>query len=68
MTTDRYTKFILTVIALCLVWLCATSSPRVVKAQKDSVQHIVIDDVDAIITGDGLPVHVTGPIEMKTIK
>ena len=26
MPTDRYTKLVLTVIALCLVWLCATTA------------------------------------------
>jgi hypothetical protein len=33
MAADRYTKFILTVIAACLLWLCAMSSGLPVLAQ-----------------------------------
>jgi hypothetical protein len=32
MTVDRYTKLVLTVIALCLVWLCAASTGWPVQA------------------------------------
>jgi hypothetical protein len=33
MTTDRYTKAVLTVIAGCLLWICATEAGRPVQAQ-----------------------------------
>jgi hypothetical protein len=32
-TLDRYTKMVLTIIAACLVWLCATNAGRSVQAQ-----------------------------------
>ena len=56
MKTDRYTQFILTVIALCLAWLCFNNPPRSVQAQ--SQMHIVIDDVIPHDTR-GLPVWIT---------
>ena len=34
MTMDRYTKVVLTVIALCLVWLCAMTAGRPIQAQQ----------------------------------
>lgn len=63
MKTDAYTKFILTVIAGCLVWLCASSTPRTVSAQ--SVQHIVIDDATPN-DARGIPVWITQPIQTRT--
>lgn len=36
MTVDRYTKGVLTVIAGCLLWLCALSAPGSVLAQQTS--------------------------------
>jgi hypothetical protein len=63
MKIDNYTKFILTVIACCLLWLCFTNSPPTVKAQ--AAQHVIIDDVNGLITGSGLPVYVTKPVETK---
>jgi hypothetical protein len=57
MKTDTYTKFILTVIALCLIWLCVGGSPRVVNAQ--SPQHIVIDGATPV---DGIPIWITKPV------
>lgn len=36
MTTDRYTKAVLTVIAGCLMWLCAMGTGRPVQAQQVS--------------------------------
>src|SRR5579884_1310153 len=33
MAVDRYTKTVLTVMAGCLVWLCAVGGPRAVAAQ-----------------------------------
>jgi hypothetical protein len=35
MTTDRYTKAVLTVIAACLLWLCAMGTPRPLSAQQE---------------------------------
>jgi hypothetical protein len=36
MTTDRYTKAVLTVIAGCLLWMCAMGTGRAVQAQQGS--------------------------------
>ena len=38
MVIDRYTKFVLTIIALCLVWLCVRDSGvvRTVRASSNS--------------------------------
>ena len=62
MVTDRYTKFVLTVIAMCLVWISITSAPRSVQAQ--SVQHVIIDDATPN-DARGIPIWVTQPIETK---
>jgi hypothetical protein len=37
MTTDRYTKAVLTVIAGCLLWLCAMGTAHPVQAQQVSM-------------------------------
>jgi hypothetical protein len=34
MPTDRYTRFILTLIAACLLWLCAANTGRPLQAQQ----------------------------------
>src|ERR1041385_2357172 len=34
MTVDRYTKAVLTVIAACLLWLCAIGTPVSIQAQQ----------------------------------
>jgi hypothetical protein len=36
MTTDRYTKAVLTVIAACLLWMCVMGTPAPVSAQQGS--------------------------------
>ena len=36
MTVDRYTKAVLTVIAGCLLWMCAMGTPGTVQAQQTS--------------------------------
>jgi hypothetical protein len=38
---DRYTKAVLTVIAACLVWLCAMTAGRPVSAQANAVPQTV---------------------------
>jgi hypothetical protein len=42
MRTDTYTQFVLTIIALALVWLCVqnTVSPKIVSAQQQPQQAI----------------------------
>jgi hypothetical protein len=34
MSSDRYVRVVLTVIALCLVWLCVMTTPSPLKAQR----------------------------------
>ena len=57
MTVDRYTKGILTVIAGCLLWMCAMWAPGTVQAQQggkeigpwsDRVQPVVLVGVGAM--------------------
>ncbi len=47
MKADKYTKFILTIIALCLVWICARDvlSSQVTQAAPAPAQEIVITGV-----------------------
>jgi len=59
MVTDRYTKFILTVIALCLVILCWQNlSLRSVKAQPRNEQEVVITGIGPTILSDSIPVRI----------
>jgi hypothetical protein len=46
MTLNRYTQFLLTVIALCLVFLCAKDfvSPPKAQAQSEGPVHVVLVD------------------------
>ncbi len=46
--TDAYTKFILTVIAICLVWICARDIHMIPKAYAASADNIVDVRIRAI--------------------
>jgi hypothetical protein len=52
MTVDRYTKIVLTVIAACLLWLCAVGTPSTLYAQ----QHMTFQNGN----GPAVPVVVVG--------
>lgn len=64
MRTDLYTKAILTVIALCLVWICISGAAPPVRAQANppSPQPVVLVDARGVplITAEGLRVNVGG--------
>jgi hypothetical protein len=55
MKIDTYTRFLLTVIAICLVYLCVNDFLRVPKVQADSPMHVMLVDGndDAIAGGIG---------------
>lgn len=46
MRIDRYTQFLLTIIALCLLYLCARdlSSPSKAQAQSEGPMHVMLVD------------------------
>ncbi len=48
---DRYTRVVLTVIALCLVWLCVNGMPQRVQAQSGAQPVLLAGWVD----GSGRP-------------
>ena len=68
MTLDRYSKFVLTLIAVCLVWVCMRDIPFVRPAQAAPPQYgtqaVRIVDVEM---GEGwnekhaVPVRIVGP-------
>ncbi|RPI57405.1 MAG: hypothetical protein EHM55_01920 [Acidobacteria bacterium] len=62
MKTDIYTKAVLTVIALCLVWMCANGATPVAWAQADRAQPAPVVLVNErgvpLFTSDGLRVNV----------
>lgn len=67
MKTDAYTKFILTVIALCLLWI-SLAVPRSVKAAQEE-QHIVISGIEIPRKSlGGLPVYMTDSVEVEGCK
>jgi hypothetical protein len=54
MRIDKYTKFLLTVICLCLVYLCLRDSLVVPKAHADApVRVVLVDGNDRPIAGGG---------------
>jgi hypothetical protein len=54
MTVDRYTKTVLTVIAACLVWLCAAGLPGAAHAQQAvTLQNSTGAAVPVVIVGSG---------------
>ena len=65
MTSDRYTRFILAVIAICLVWICVREinvTPAVL-AQTDRGREVVKDQIVSIdeapsLSWEALPVRV----------
>ena len=74
MTTDVYTKAVLTVIAACLLWICLNGATPVMQAQaaKPEPTPVVLVDVkgNPIYTSEGLrvnlnlrplPVEITNP-------
>jgi hypothetical protein len=48
MKIDAYTKFLLTVITLCLLYLCANNLFRVPKVQADAPVRVLLVDADNI--------------------
>jgi hypothetical protein len=51
MKIDAYTKFLLTVITLCLLYLCANDLFRVPKVHADEPVHVVlVNDLDTPVT------------------
>jgi hypothetical protein len=75
MSTDTYTRIVLTVIAICLIWLCigpllhpptasAQSGPqdvRIVGLGGDFVQYIGNPDGTTTVQYSALPVRVVKP-------
>jgi hypothetical protein len=53
MLIDRYTKTVLTVIAACLVWLCAAGLPGTAHAQQTALQNNPGAAVPVVIVGTG---------------
>ncbi len=54
MAVDRYTKTLLTVIAACLIWLCAVGMPGTVQAQQQvAFQNSTGAAVPVVIVGTG---------------
>ena len=64
MKSDMYTKVILTVIALCLVWMCLNGVTPSVRAQGNAPSPMPVVLVDSrgvpLITAEGLRVNVGG--------
>ena len=57
MPTDRYTRVVLTVIALCLIWICLRETAPPAFAQSGPAD-VRIVGVSSLISGS-LPVHRT---------
>lgn len=55
MKTDLYTKTILTVIAICLVWISINMVPTVLANKQDVVDVNIVKVSDRFI-GDAVPV------------
>jgi hypothetical protein len=54
MVVDRYTKAVLTIIAACLVWLCAVGTPGAVHAQQPTIIRGGLGQaVPVIVVGSG---------------
>jgi branched-subunit amino acid transport protein AzlD len=58
MTLDRYSKVVLTVIAICLVWVCIRDIPFVRLAQAAPPQYGTQDVRIVDIKPDYLPVRI----------
>jgi len=72
MRTDLYTKSILTIIAVALLWLCAQNalSPKVALAQPSDQRVILAGYLDSSgkqrpVTEYGLPVAIWSPLETQ---
>jgi hypothetical protein len=63
MTNDAYTKVVLTIIAGCLVWMCAHAVTPTARAQAERPAPTPVILVDAggrpLVTSQGLPVEIT---------
>ena len=53
MNTDLYTKTVLTVIALCLVWMCVNGATPVARAQDELVKPTPV----VLVNEKGFPVY-----------
>jgi cytoskeletal protein CcmA (bactofilin family) len=63
MKTDRYTKVVLTVIALCLLWLCfQETSGKPVKLGHQGLREKLNDAQSVIVVN---PVEVSGEVEVS---
>lgn len=60
MRIDLYTKAVLTVIGLCLLWQCLHQAPPA-RAASELPTNVVITGVHVKDTSDVLPVGVVGP-------
>jgi len=60
MQSDLYTKSVLSVIALCLVWLCVNGLAPAVTAQADAQRVVIVgwvdDDGRSLVSRQGLRV------------
>lgn len=62
MKTDAYTKIVLTIIAICLIWLCAGSDRLFTAVHAESpLQEVIIAGVKGPA---GLPVSIQSPTSL----
>lgn len=60
MTADRYTKFILTVLALELAWIALNTASAPLAAQQAAATPVVIRGIEMPASRDSLPVTLVG--------
>ena len=56
---DRYTKFLLTIIAACLIWISIQLTITPAQAGKDIID-VNIEKIDGFSFGRNLPVEIKG--------
>jgi hypothetical protein len=61
MQTDLYTKTVLTVIALCLVWMCVNGTTPVASAQADRAQPAPV----VLVNEKGVPLYTPGGLRVN---
>ena len=65
--SDRYLRFVLSVIALELLWLCLGGAVNPVSAQR-AVTPVVITGISLEGHGDVLPVAVKGTVLVESVR